>query len=118
MSAQPVTEVQPHDDVVLLVVRKRILDEATTLKLVDEVQVAAAATPGLPIVLDLSRVKFAPSVALGSLVQLSKSFKLDSRRIAVIGVDPRVRESIRVTRLDSVLEIHASLERVIGSSPT
>ena len=115
MSDGTVTEIQTRDDVLLVVVQKRSLDEPTVLKLVDDVHTAAAQNPGVPIVLDLSRVKFAPSVALGSLVQLSRSFEIDSRRIAIIGVDPRVRRSIAVTRLDKVLEIHDTLEQVVNA---
>ena len=47
-----------------------------TQALVDELLTAAAVTPSVPIVLDLSTVKFAPSVALGALVQLTKSLAL------------------------------------------
>ena len=76
---------------------------------------AAVDVPSKPIVLDMSAVKFAPSVALGALVKLAKSFGLDGRRLAIIGVDSRIRRTIRITRLHEVLEIHDSLERVLES---
>jgi anti-anti-sigma factor len=114
MSDEAVFEIKPHDQVVLIVVRKRILDEPSTRKLTDGVLTAAAETPRLPVVLDLGQVKFAPSVALGSLVQLSNSFKFDRRRIVLIGIGPRIYDAMRVTRLDKVLEIHDTLEQVIG----
>ncbi len=117
MSDRAVTEIQPHDQALLIVVCKRSLNDAATRQLVDDVHTAAGQRPGLPIVLDLGRVKFAPSVALGSLVQLTKSFKLDGRRVALIGVDRRVLDSMRVTRLDQLLEIHDTLEQVITAPP-
>jgi len=113
MPEESVIELQPHDDVLLLAVTKRTLDEGAVRSLSDEIYTAAAARTGVPIVLDLQAVRFAPSVALGTLVQLSKSFKLDGRRIAMIGVHERVRQAIGVTRLDRVLEIHNSLEQVL-----
>jgi anti-anti-sigma factor len=116
MPDEPVTEIQAHDQVLLVAVQKRSLDEAATRQLVDDVLTAAGQTPRVPIVLDLSRVRFAPSVALGSLVQLAKSFKLDRRRIALIGVDRRIYQTIRVTQLHEVLEIRDSLEQVIDAS--
>ena len=111
-----ITEVQPHDDVLLVVVIPSRLDETSARDLVDEVLVAAASKPSVPVVLDLSRVKFAPSVALGSLVQLSKGFKLDNRRMAIIGINRRLMDAIRVTRLHVVLEIHDTLEKMLKAS--
>lgn len=116
MPDDSVTEIQPHDQVLLIAVHKRSLDEASTRRLVDDVLTAAGRTPRVPIVLDLSHVRFAPSVALGSLVQLAKSFKLDRRRIALIGVDQRILQTIRVTQLHEVLEVRDSLEQVIATS--
>ncbi len=117
MADGPVTEVLPHEQVLHIAVRRRSLDATTTETLVDDVETAAAQRPGVPVVLDLTALKFAPSVALGSLVQLSKSFRLDGRRIALIGVGHRIRDPIRVTRLHEVLEIHDTIQQVIDASP-
>ena len=72
MPDSSVTEVKPHDEVLLIEVCKRTLNDISTRALVDEVYTAAGQYPKKPIVLDLGRVKFAPSVALGSLVQLAE----------------------------------------------
>ena len=116
MAQSTVTEIHARDDVLHIVVKKRALNESSTRELVDDVHTAAVEHLGIPIVLDLSMVKFAPSVALGSLVQLSKSFEFDGRRIALIGVDRNVRDAIRVTHLDKMLEIHDTLEQVVSRS--
>lgn len=113
----PATQVEIQEKAVLVSVLKRTLDEPATRELVDEVLAAAANHPGKVIVLDLTKVRFAPSVALGSLVQLSKSFRLDGRRIALVGLDIRVRDAIRVTQLDKVLEIHDRLDDVLRGQP-
>ena len=116
MSESSVTEVKPHDRVLLIEVCKRTLNDVSTRALVDEVYVAAGQYPKKPIVLDLGRVRFAPSVALGSLVQLSKSFQIDGRRVVLVSVDPRLRDSIRVTRLDKILEIYRTVDDVISAA--
>lgn len=108
-----VTEVRPHEQVLLIVVLKRSLDDATTHQLTDDVLEAAAQTPRLPIVLDLAQVRFAPSVALGALVQLNKGFKLDGRKLILIQIHPNVLGSIQVTNLHAVLEIHSTLEKAV-----
>jgi anti-anti-sigma factor len=117
MLEETVTEVRPHEQVVLIAVLKRALNEASARQLTDDVLTAAAARPRLPVVLDISQVRFAPSCALGSLVQLSRSFKLDGRRLALVGIDLRLLSTIKVTRLDAVLEIYNTVDQVIGSTP-
>ena len=115
MSNESVTQVQPHEQALLLVVQKRSLDDDSARELMEEVLTAAAARPDVPVVLDLGRVRFAPSVVLGSLVQLSRNLRLDRRRLALIGLEGRVRDTFRVTRLDQLLEIYDSLAQVMSS---
>lgn len=110
-----VTEVRPHEKVILIAVKKRSLDEESTRRLYDDVLTAAAARPALPVVLDMTFVRFAPSVALGQLVQLSKGLTLDGRRLVLFGIDGRVMDAIRVTQLHQVLEIHETLEQVLAT---
>jgi anti-anti-sigma factor len=117
MPEEAVTEIRPHEHVLLIAVLKRSLDETSAHQLTDEVLTAAAARPHVPIVLDMSHVRFAPSTALGSLVKLNRGFRLDGRKLALIGIDPRVLGAIKVTCLDAVLEIHNTLEQAIGATP-
>ncbi|MCG3136489.1 MAG: hypothetical protein HJJLKODD_00323 [Phycisphaerae bacterium] len=109
MTEEIVSLIQPHDRYLIIAVQKRTLDDSAVRQLVDEIYTAAPNHPTLPIVLDMSKVKFAPSIALGSLVQMTKSFALDGRRLVLIGVDARLRSAVRVTRLDSILEIYNQL---------
>ena len=111
--SEPVTAVQPHDQVLLISIQKRALDDAATRQLIEDVMSEAVTRPRVRIVLDMSRVRFAPSVALGGLVQLSKSFRLDGRRLAIIHVDPQVLGSMHVTNLHNILEIHTDLDQML-----
>jgi anti-anti-sigma factor len=113
MPDDAVTEILPHDDALVIAVRNRTLNESSTRQMADDVLTAVAGRSGVPVVIDLSVVKFAPSVALGQLVQLSRSLQLDGRRIALIGIDQRIMDSIRVTNLHTVLEIHDTLDQVL-----
>jgi anti-anti-sigma factor len=115
MPDDTVTQVQPHDRVLLLTVQKRSLDEEAARLLAEEVLTAAAQKPDALIVLDLSRVRFAPSVVLGSLVQLGRNLRLERRRLAIVGLEGRVRDTFRVTRLDQILEIFDSVAQASNS---
>lgn len=107
-----VTEIVPNEKYLVVRVLKSALDDASTSQLLEDVQTAAPDKPGVPIVIDLGGVKFAPSVALGSLVQLTNSFKFEERRFVLIGVSDRIMGPIRVTRLDRVLEIRDSIDDI------
>ena len=117
MSNEAVTEVRPHEQVLLIEIVKRSLDESSARQLADDVLTAAASRTKVPVVLDMSQLGFAPSAAIGSLIRLSRSFKLDGRRLALVGLHPRVLGAIKVTRLDAVLEIHDTLDQFSRAKP-
>lgn len=110
MADEPVVRIEPHEEVLHVVVLRRSLDSIASEAMTEEVLAAAAARPGVPVVMDVSQVRFAPSVALGGLVQMSHSLRLEGRRLALFGVQRRVYDTILVAHLDQVLEIHPSLE--------
>jgi anti-anti-sigma factor len=107
--------VEPHDDVLHLKIQPNALDEATTREIVDEVYTAAGERPSVLIVLDFGNVRFAPSAAIGAILMLSKSFKLDGRRLAIIGPKRHVRDVIRVTGVDRIIPVHDTLAQVLQS---
>lgn len=118
MEEQANAIVRPHGEALIIEVQSKSLDESSTRELVDFVLGEATTRPGVPIVLDMAKVRFAPSVALGALVQMSKSFSFEKRRIALINVHQRITDTIRVTQLHRILELHHDLDRVLKSKPT
>jgi anti-anti-sigma factor len=117
MSDASVVEVVPHDKILLIAIRARSLDDAKTPLFIDGVLNAASQRPGVPIVIDMSAVRFAPSVALGAFVQLSKSLKMEGRRIGLFGVERRVFNTMSVTQLNKILEIRDTLEQFLAGPP-
>lgn len=113
MPEAAVTTVEPHEQVLLVRIHKRSLDEASANQLLDDVLAAAAARPRVPIVLDMAAVKFAPSVAIGALIQLRRSLQFEQRRLVLVALDRRVYETLVVTNLHSVLEIQDNLDQVV-----
>ena len=83
MPADDITAIVPHDTVLHIVVQKRSLTAMTTEALTDNILVAAAEHPGLPIVLDLTKVTFAPSVAMANMSDLATLECLMSPTIAI-----------------------------------
>ncbi|RMF75985.1 MAG: anti-sigma factor antagonist [Planctomycetota bacterium] len=105
-----VTRVEPHEQIVLVHVERRALDEQATSKLEWEVSQAAASQPGAPVVLDFEKVTFVPSNALGALVNLRNGLNLEGRPLILVNLSRRVHGTIRVTRLDQILKVYPTLD--------
>src|SRR5437899_2010355 len=109
MADTSIISIEAGDRALVIAVLRRGLDEETTRRLDSEVSAAAADAPGKPIIIDLAKLDFAPSVALGTLVRMVKDFKFFGRRVIVTGVNPRVRGSMNVTRIDQVIEMQPTV---------
>ncbi len=57
------------------------------------------------VVIDARGLEFLASLAIGSLLRLSKSVRRHGGRVRVGGLRPEVREVFRRTRVDEVLDV-------------
>ena len=109
-----IIKIDPHEQVVLVTIQPTRLDAMIAAELENEVSRAALDTPDLPIVLDMSNVKFAPSVVLGALVNLFKGLRMSGRKLFVIGVNRQIRGTLSVTRLDALMNIRRALDDALA----
>ncbi len=114
MSDQQVTSIDRQDEVVVAAVQQAEMDEQATGKMKAEVLAGAEQAPGLPVVLDLSKVSFFPSLALGAIVVLLNTLKKKGQKLILVGLQPPVREALAMTRLDKLFEIRDDLESVLA----
>jgi anti-anti-sigma factor len=114
MTTSDVIEVIPHDEVLCLRVLPRRLDAGTATTLEHEVSLAALDRPGVPLVLDLSNVKFAPSVALGAFVNMLRGMGMSQRKTFFVGVNQQLRGTLAVTRLDAMITVREKLDHVLS----
>jgi anti-anti-sigma factor len=61
------------------------------------------------LLLDLSCVHMAGSAALGMLIRLKSRCAPRNCRVALCGLQPPVREALRITQLDKVFEIYEAV---------
>ena len=105
----PVT-VETSGNAVVVRVNMKLLDDAN-LKRMNQLIDEAATKPGVTaVVLDMSRVQIVPSLGLGALVQLSNKCKAREQRLKLAAVQPQVRQTISITKLDRVLDLVDSVE--------
>jgi anti-anti-sigma factor len=113
MEESQVIEIVPHDEVLHVRVLPRRLDATKAEELENLVSHAVLARPGVPLVLDLAEVKFAPSVALGAFVNLLRGMDMTGRKTFFIGVNQQLRGTLSVTRLDAMITVREKLEDVL-----
>ncbi|MCH7525851.1 MAG: STAS domain-containing protein [Planctomycetes bacterium] len=114
MSEPNVISIEQRDAILLAEVRCDRLDEESTLMMSTKVSEAAEKARDLPVVLDLSTVRFIPSLSLGALVKLLQEFKQRDQRFMLVGVQPPVRSALTVTRLDRLFEIYENVDEALA----
>jgi anti-anti-sigma factor len=92
-------------EIVLASARCEQMDDATAEALKAAVLAEAQQPRALPVVLDMSGVGMIPSFSVGMLVALWRQMGKVKRRFILVGLQPRVRETLAICRLDKVLEI-------------
>ena len=112
MSEQQVMSITQRDDLVLAVVHQAEMDEEATGKMQAEVLASSEQAGELPVALDLSNVSFFPSLSLGAIVTMLNTLKARGQRLILVGLQPPVRESLALTRLDKLFEIREDVEDV------
>ncbi|QYK42430.1 MAG: STAS domain-containing protein [Paracoccaceae bacterium] len=68
--------------------------------------------PAPRVVLDLSSVTFLDSSGLGAVVAVMKLLG-PARRLELAGLTPTVEKVFRLTRMDSIFAIHATVPRAL-----
>lgn len=83
------------------------IDAAGAIRFKDEMR-NQLQHPAPRVVLDLSRVTFLDSSGLGAVVAVMKMLGPD-RKLELAGLTPPVQKVFRLTRMDGVFTIHASV---------
>lgn len=112
--SEPVVAFEPHDEIVHGVVQVNRLDEELTAEMQAAVIDAAAQDRTRPVVLDLSRLEFMPSLSLGAIVRAYGDCKKHGQRLILVGPQPSVRSALAVTRLDKLFEIHDTVDEALA----
>jgi len=90
---------------VILFKPERILDSAFVARIGESLKDLAARAHEEAFVLDLSRVGYLSSAALGMLLGLARAVAERGGRLKLAGLSPENRELFRITRLDGVFDI-------------
>ncbi|UWR22230.1 STAS domain-containing protein [Sulfitobacter sp. S190] len=97
----------------VIAVREDRIDAAVALAFKDRIRELTAGETD-PVLLDLTQVGFIDSSGLGAIVAAMKHLA-PQRSLMLAGLTPSVERVFRLTRMDSVFEIHTTVEMALSS---
>ena len=95
-------------ELTVIAVHAERIDAASAIRFKETMRELTAGGSGR-VVLDLTSVDFIDSSGLGAIVSARKVLGED-RRMELAGLTPKVMKVFRLTRMDSVFTLHATIE--------
>lgn len=105
------TSIERLPEAVVVRVLVRDLDETHIEGLRKGIAQALADSPSLPYIIDMSNVKFVPSLTLGDGSPRERVSAARSQRLIFVSLQPTVKKVIAIARLDRVMDIAGDVER-------
>ncbi len=98
---------EQHGDLLIVRVMEDRIDAAVAIQFKDRMR-DVLQVPSARVVLDLAQVAFLDSSGLGAVVAVMKLLG-PTRKLELAGLTPSVEKVFRLTRMDSVFTIHATV---------
>lgn len=98
---------EAHGALLIVTVCEPRIDAASAIQFKERMREVTQA-PSDSVLLDLSQVTFLDSSGLGAVVGVMKMLGAD-RKLELSGLTPSVTKVFRLTRMDTVFTIHATL---------
>ncbi len=110
MSQTPGIAIETTEALIVGAIECMQMDDEHAKIMLTEVAKAAEQAPDLPVVLDMSKVEMLLSISIAGLVALLQQFKAEGRKFMLAGLQPKVRETLAICRLDKLFDICDSVE--------
>lgn len=99
----------------IVTVNSERIDAAMAIQFKEDMRVETEQGPD-HVILDLSSVAFIDSSGLGAIVAAMKQLD-DHRQLDLAGLTPMVEKVFRLTRMDTVFKLYASLDEAKATIP-
>ena len=100
-------------DAQIVTVDAERIDAAMAIQFKEDMRTQTASGPDR-VILDLTRVDFIDSSGLGAIVAAMKQLEA-GRRLDLAGARPMVAKVFRLTRMDTVFDLYASLDEALAA---
>ncbi|MEX2216843.1 MAG: STAS domain-containing protein [Phycisphaeraceae bacterium] len=105
-------------DIVRVDVTGPILFEEALIQELESTIVSAIESHGSPkVVVDFSKVKYVSSAVFGKLVAIHRRLKPMGQRLRLSGMSTLIRQMFAVTHMDSLFDVHETVEAALESFP-
>jgi len=104
------------DSVQIVTVNAERIDAAIAIQFKEDMR-SETENGASRVILDLSEVKFIDSSGLGAIVAAMKQLG-SSRKLDLAGLSPMVDKVFRLTRMDTVFDLYASLNEATAVNNT
>ncbi len=94
---------------------EKILEQETIQSLEDSIMPLIGQGEGINLIIDFCNVQFLSSSVLGLLIRISKRVYESSGSLKLCGINPKILEVFRITRLDKVFDIYQDREGAVPS---
>ena len=105
---------EERSGVLLLTVTVSQIDDRNADRLGREMDRVTAGRPQPQVVLDLNRVEYLSSAALGVFIAYRQKLDREGGKLRLCGLQPNIAQVFRLTKLDRAFDIRPDLESALG----
>lgn len=97
---------------------EKILEEKDIRALQESIMPVIEQAERMNLILDFRNVRFLSSAVLGLLIRISKRIYEHDGRLRLCGINPKIHEIFKITRLTKIFDIHQDVESAAESLST
>jgi len=113
---KPKIDVEYVDDVtVATIMGEEILEEVHISELRNSLTSLVEQGGQIKLVLDFRNVRFLSSAVLGLLIRVLKKIYEQDGRLRLCGIDPKIQEVFKITRLNQIFDIYDDVDSAVAS---
>ncbi len=117
-STKPGISVQYEENATIITfLNEKILEEKDIKALQDSIMSVIEQSDQINMILDFRNVKFLSSAVLGLLLRISKKIYERDSQLRLCGINPKIYEIFKITRLNKIFEIYSDLESTMEALP-
>jgi len=108
-----VVEIVPNENTATRLLR---LNGPLTLSNLFEFQSLVRADDSRGTIVDMTRVPYVDSAGIGSLIGAHLSHQRNGRNFALVGVNERIQNVLKITHVENLFSMHNSTEEAISAT--
>jgi len=104
-----------EDAIIITFTSDKILEETDIQSLQESIMSVIEQAGRIKLVLDFGNVRFLSSAVLGLLIRISKKVYECDGQLRLCGIDPKIYEIFKITRLAEIFDTHKDLADAVKS---